>query len=161
MADGISVALSGAIAQATSLDTTAGNLANASTDSGDDISRPRDPSSARPSRGQTQESRASTTPRWRPRLDTTPGALRDTGQPLDIAMPQGTYLSVSTAAGDRYTRTASMCHPRQGARATSHGDPVLGDNEAIRATRAIDPEPGSTTPASFGRATRFAPAWAS
>ncbi|HEY4014495.1 MAG TPA: flagellar hook basal-body protein [Polyangiaceae bacterium] len=126
MSDGIYVALSGAIAQSTSLDTTAANLANAGTD-GYQRNRPvfreelmragnGEPGSRYTSVASTQ-------------LDTTRGALRPTGNALDFAMPEGTYLSVSTARGERYTRAASLSVGRDGTLQTSHGDPVVADDD--------------------------------
>jgi flagellar basal body rod protein FlgG len=125
MGDGIYVALSGAIAQTISLDTTASNLANASTD-GYQRARPlfreelaragaSDPALHYASVSQTT-------------LDTTRGPLRATGNPLDFAMPEGTYLAVSTPRGERYTRAASLQVAADGVVRNTHGDAVLGEN---------------------------------
>lgn len=38
----------------------------------------------------------------------TVGGLETTGRPLDIALPQGTYLAVETPAGTRYTRMGNL-----------------------------------------------------
>jgi flagellar basal-body rod protein FlgF len=130
MSDGIYVALSGAIAQSTHLDTTAENLANASTDGyqrmrpifSEELARARyaDPSAHYASLSGSQ-------------LDTTRGPLRATGNALDFAMPEGTYLAVSTPRGERYTRAASLSIGPDGALRTAHGDGVLGeDGKAIQ-----------------------------
>jgi len=124
MADGIYVALSGAIAQSMNLDSTAQNLANASTD-GYQRMRPifREELSRAGSLdpGMHYASLAGT------KLDTTRGELRDTGRPLDFAMPQGTYLAVSTAAGERYTRAASLSVGIDGTLRTASGAAVQSD----------------------------------
>ena len=125
MSDGIYVALSGAIAQASNLETTASNLANAGTDGyqrvrpifQEELSR-----AGNPEPGSHYASLAGT------RLDTTRGALRPTGNALDFAMPEGTYLAVSTPRGDRYTRAASLAVGNDGVLRTARGDAVLGEN---------------------------------
>jgi flagellar basal body rod protein FlgF len=127
MADGIYVALSGAIAQSLNLDSTSQNLANASTDGyqrmrpvfREELSRAGslDPALHYSSVGTTQ-------------LDTTRGELRDTGRALDFAMPQGTYLAVSTSNGERYTRAASLGRGHGLARAAR--DRACGDIERQR-----------------------------
>jgi flagellar basal-body rod protein FlgF len=124
MADGIYVALSGAIAQSMSLDSTSQNLANASTDGyqrmrpvfREELSRAGslDPALHYSAVGMTQ-------------LDTTRGELRDTGRALDFAMPQGTYLAVSTSNGERYTRAASLSVGIDGTLRTPGGASVLND----------------------------------
>ncbi len=124
MADGIYVALSGAIAQSMNLDSTAQNLANASTD-GYQRQRPifREELSRAGSRDPAlhYSSLAGT------KLDTTRGELRDTGRALDFAMPQGTYLAVSAPAGERYTRAASLSVGIDGVLRTAAGNAVLSD----------------------------------
>jgi flagellar basal-body rod protein FlgF len=125
MADGIYVALSGALAQSTNLDATAANLANASTDGyqrvrpifREELARAAnpDPSSRYTSFGGS-------------RLDTSRGPLRATGNPLDFAMPEKTYLAVSTPRGERYTRAASLAAGVDGVLRTAHGDAVLGED---------------------------------
>ncbi len=126
MGDGIYVALSGAIAQSMNLETTAANLANASTD-GYQRARPvfREEltrAGTQSSPGLRYTSVASTN------LDTTRGPLRATGKPLDFAMPEGTYLAVSTPRGERYTRAGSLAVGADGVVRTAHGDTVLGEN---------------------------------
>jgi flagellar basal-body rod protein FlgF len=125
VSDGIYVALSGAIAQGSSLDTTAANLANAGTD-GYQRMRPVFREELARAGGDEPGSRyaslAST------QLDTTQGPLRPTGNPLDFAMPEGTYLSVSTARGERYTRAASLTAGQDGVLHTTHGDAVFAED---------------------------------
>lgn len=124
MADGIYVALSGAIAQSASLETTATNLANASTDGyqgtrtlfREELTRA---GSREPGMHYAGASDALT--------DTTRGPLRATGGALDFAMPEGTYLAVSTPAGERYTRAASLSVAQDGSLRTAHGSAVVDE----------------------------------
>jgi flagellar basal-body rod protein FlgF len=137
VSDGIYVALSGALAQSSSLETTAANLANASTD-GYQRTRPvfRE-ELARAGSGEPGSRYASLAGT---QLDTTRGGLRPTGNPLDFAMPEKTYLSVSTARGERYTRAASLSAGRDGVLRTAHGDAVLGeDGKSIKITEPSNP----------------------
>jgi flagellar basal-body rod protein FlgF len=125
VADGIYVALSGAIAQSTNLDATAANLANASTDG---YQRVRPVFREELARAGSKEPGSHYALLEGTRLDTSRGALRPTGSPLDFAMPEGTYLAVSTPRGERYTRAASLSVGIDGALRTAHGDAVLGEN---------------------------------
>jgi flagellar basal-body rod protein FlgF len=125
VSDGIYVALSGAIAQGTNLDATAANLANANTDGYQRVRPVFQEELARagnPEPGSHYASVAGT------RLDMTRGALRPTGNALDFAMPQGTYLAVSTDRGERYTRAASLSVGSDGSLRTVHGDAVLSED---------------------------------
>jgi len=150
MSDGIYVALSGAIAQTTNLDTTANNLANASTD-GYQRERPvfHEMLAQAASEGHHYAAVTGTA------LDSTPGTVRMTDRPLDIALPKGAYLAVNGAAGDeRYTRAGSMAVSLDGFLTTRHGDKLLGENGQpikipdgtgeVRATRSGAIERGGT-----------------
>jgi flagellar basal body rod protein FlgG len=125
MADGIYVALSGAIAQSASLDATAANLANASTDG---YQRIRPVFREELSRATSKEPALHYTSTGGTQLDTTRGSLRATGRSLDFAMPQGTYLALATAGGERYTRAASLSVGHDGTLITSAGVPVSGED---------------------------------
>lgn len=59
------------------------------------------------------------------------GAIDTTGNPLDIALPQGVYLSVETPSGTRYTRMGNI-EVRDGY-LTVAGYRVLGAGGAIQA----------------------------
>jgi flagellar basal body rod protein FlgG len=122
--DGIYVALSGAVAQAASLETTATNLANASTDG---YQRVRTVFREELSRAGAREPGLHYAGTNDARTDTTQGPLRPTGNPLDFAMPAGTYLAVGSAAGERYTRAASLVVGGDGGLRTAHGSAVLDD----------------------------------
>ncbi|MEO7109034.1 MAG: flagellar hook basal-body protein [Polyangiaceae bacterium] len=123
MGDGIYVALSGAIAQTTNLDTTANNLANASTD-GYQRERPvfHEMLSNAASEGHHYAGVSATA------LDTTAGSIRTTDRPLDVALPKGAYLAVQTNSGERYTRAGAMTVSLDGFLTTRHGDKILGEN---------------------------------
>jgi flagellar basal body rod protein FlgG len=125
MADGIYVALSGAIAQSTSLETTAANLANAGTDG---YQRVRPVFREELARAGSREPASHYAFLASTRIDMTRGSLRATGSPLDFAMPEGTYLAVSTPRGERYTRAASLSVGTDGTLRTTHGDKVLGED---------------------------------
>jgi flagellar basal-body rod protein FlgF len=130
MSDGVYVALSGAIAQAATLDSTSTNLANVTTDGYQRIRPVFREALARArggaSTGCVEISRTS--------LDTTRGALRVTGRALDVVLPDNSYLSVSTERGERFTRAGKLAVGSDGVLKTSHGNPVLGeDDKPIRA----------------------------
>lgn len=125
MADGIYVALSGALAQAINLETTAGNLANAGTD-GFQRTLPRfreELSLAGAGEPASHYAAVDGTS-----LDTTQGTLRRTDRALDVAMPSGTYLSVQSSNGERYTRAGSLSVGLDGTLRTVGGASVLGEN---------------------------------
>jgi flagellar basal-body rod protein FlgF len=125
VSDGIYVALSGAIAQTSNLDTTAANLANSNTDG---YQRVRPVFREELARAGIGGAGSHYTSLDETRLDTTRGALRPTGNPLDFAMPEGTYLAISTSRGERYTRAASLQVGADGSLRNARGDAVLGDN---------------------------------
>jgi len=125
VSDGIYVALSGAIAQTSNLESTAANLANANTDG---YQRVRPVFREELARAGSAGSGSHYASLDGTRLDTTRGALRPTGNPLDFAMPEGTYLAVSTPRGERYTRAASLQAGVDGVLRTAHGDAVLGED---------------------------------
>lgn len=124
MSDGIYVALSGAVAQTSALDVTATNLANASTDGYQRMRQVFREALSQAQAGGTQRSVTTATTV----LDTTRGSLRVTGRALDVSMPQNSYLAVSTGAGERYTRAASLRVDLQGALRTAHGELVASEN---------------------------------
>lgn len=59
------------------------------------------------------------------------GPLETTGHPLDIALREGDYLSVQTAAGTRYTRRGDLQISPEGY-LTVAGFRVLGDSQPVR-----------------------------
>jgi flagellar basal-body rod protein FlgF len=133
MSDGIYVALSGALAQTATLDATASNLANASTDGYQRV-RPifREALAHAAGHGATMRSVTAATTL----LDTTRGALRTTGRPLDVTLPEGAYLAVRTTAGERYTRSGSLRVASDGTLTASNGSSLVADDGRIIRTSA-------------------------
>jgi len=122
MSNGIYVATAGAVAQSNALDSTANNIANASTTGfrGDRVTfrealtAARSPDLASVSIGTT-------------RIDSQPGALTPTQNPLDLALEGDGYFGVSTAAGPRYTRAGNFQLDATGNLVTAEGNQVRGD----------------------------------
>lgn len=134
MSHGIYSALSGAVAQERSLECTAQNLANAAT-SGYRGAQPVF------HEVMTRAGTAGSGPALRfsamsgTTLDLTPGDVRETGRPLDVALAASDFLAVSTPAGERYTRAGALKVAPDGALQTAGGAPLLGeDGRPVRAT---------------------------
>jgi flagellar basal-body rod protein FlgF len=67
------------------------------------------------------------------RADMSQAALRETGEPLDLALEGPGFLTVQTPSGTRYTRDGQLMLDAQGRLATDTGLPVLDDQgDAIR-----------------------------
>ncbi len=66
--------------------------------------------------------------------DFSAGSLKHTGNPLDIAIEGGGFLTVSTASGDAYTRQGSLQLDQTGRLVTGSGNAVLGTGGEIRLT---------------------------
>lgn len=126
MGDGIYCALSGALAQQTALDTTATNLANAST-TGYHAETPifREVLQKAGPMGTLRFAEVQATA-----TSSAPGALRSTGRELDVALPDKAFLAVQTDAGERYTRAGSLEVRPDGTLATKDGRAVLSDKDA-------------------------------
>jgi flagellar basal-body rod protein FlgF len=60
--------------------------------------------------------------------DMSAGPLRDTGEPLDVAVEGEGFFSVSTPNGVRYTRDGQFSASARGTLVTAAGDDVLGPN---------------------------------
>jgi flagellar basal-body rod protein FlgF len=162
VSNGIYVATAGAIAQSNALDTTANNIANASTAGfhGDRVTfrealtAARSPDLASVGVGATQ-------------VDTLSGALQATQNPLDVALDGDGYFGVTTANGVRYTRAGNFQLDESRNLVTADGYTVRGDGGS---SISIPPEAkvvgvgadGTVTAdgAEVGRLelTRFAPA---
>ena len=93
MSKGVYVALSGAVAQEVAVEATAGNVANA-TSPGFQRLRPVFRQALANAMGGDRNLRYVAV--GRTAVDTAPGAVRATGRPLDVALPEGAYLGVST-----------------------------------------------------------------
>ena len=63
--------------------------------------------------------------------DYSAGAIRQTGNPLDVALNGPGFLVVQTAQGERYTRAGSLMLDATGQLVTQSGDLVVGDSGAI------------------------------
>jgi flagellar basal-body rod protein FlgF len=64
--------------------------------------------------------------------DFSQGPVRNTGNPLDVALTGPGFFTVQTARGERYTRQGSFALDRDGYLVTGHGERVLGDAGDIR-----------------------------
>ncbi len=64
------------------------------------------------------------------RTDLAPGAIRDTGNPLDFAVEGEGFFAVRTAAGVRYTRNGQFTASAAGVLTDSLGNAVLGPGGA-------------------------------
>jgi flagellar basal-body rod protein FlgF len=63
--------------------------------------------------------------------DFTQGALEETKNPLDVAIDGSAFLTVQTAAGERYTRDGGLHINSQGQLVTAAGNTVLGTSGPI------------------------------
>jgi flagellar basal-body rod protein FlgF len=75
-------------------------------------------------------------------VDTRPGTLRETGEPLDVAIQGDGYFVVSTAQGELLTRRGDFHLDSTGTLCAFTGDPVLGSEGIIR-IKAGTPHIGS------------------
>ncbi len=74
--------------------------------------------------------------------DLSPGPVRDTGEPLDLAVEGEGFFAVNTPQGVRYTRNGQFAATAQGTLATAQGYEVLGQNgQPVRlaANGTVDP----------------------
>ena len=118
MSRGVYVALSGAVAQEQALESTAQNLANAST-AGYQRMRPvfREVLAGQSKKKEKLHYATTSTQA----LDTSRGSLRTTGRPLDVALPEKQYLAVTTPRGERYTRAGALTMTADGTLKTTSG----------------------------------------
>lgn len=120
MADGITLAYSGAIAQSKALDIQANNLANSST-VGFRALQPRFDQVLR------QSSAVGDGP---PivisgvAMDSRQGPVRKTDDPLDVALRGNGFLAVQTERGERYTRAGRLAIAEDGTLVTTSGEIV-------------------------------------
>lgn len=63
--------------------------------------------------------------------DFSPGAIVETGNPLDVAIAGPGFFVVGVAAGERYTRAGNFSMNSEGWLVTQNGDPVLGKQGPI------------------------------
>jgi flagellar basal-body rod protein FlgF len=132
MSSGIYIATAGAVAQSNALDATANNIANATTTGfhGDRVTfrealtTARSPDVASVAAGVA-------------RVDSQPGALLPSQNPLDLALEGDGYFAVSTPNGPRYTRAGNFQVDDQRNLVTADGHKVRG---AGGAAISIPPE---------------------
>jgi flagellar basal-body rod protein FlgF len=109
MGNGIYIALSGAVAQSTALDVVSENVANAGTAGfraerlsfGKYLGTANGKDSAFVQAAQTK-------------TDTSPGQMRETGNPLDLALQGDGFFAIDTPRGVRYTRAGDFQLDGQG-----------------------------------------------
>lgn len=70
-------------------------------------------------------------PPFETRIDFSQGALRQTGNPLDVAINGNGFFAVQTPEGLQYTRQGSFSLNAQGVLVTADGFPVLGEGGEI------------------------------
>lgn len=125
MSSGIYVATAGAIAQSNALDATASNIANAGT-AGFRADRVtfREALTAARSPDVTSVNNGATT------IDTRPGALSSTENPLDLALEGDGMFGVTTPQGPRYTRAGNFRIDDTRQLVNGDGYPIRGDGGA-------------------------------
>ncbi|NPV69706.1 MAG: flagellar hook-basal body protein [Firmicutes bacterium] len=64
--------------------------------------------------------------------DMTKGPGKETGNPLDVLVPDDAFLVVMTATGERYTKNGNLTIGSDGRLMTQDGDPVLGEAGEIQ-----------------------------
>lgn len=134
MSDGIYAALSGAVAQERTLEVVANNVANVGTTGfrGDRVTFAESLSRATATPGVPTSIRYVTIDRLM--IDESAGPVRETGNPLDMALSGDGYFAVQTEAGERYTRDGRFMMDADGSVRTHDGHALL--------TVGADGEPG-------------------
>jgi flagellar basal-body rod protein FlgG len=133
MSGGIYVAASGALLQQMRLDLLTNNLANANSPgykADKPIFRLPPAAAARASQAAQipalRQSLSPYTPPFDSILDVSAGALKQTGNALDVAIVGPGFFAVETPDGERYTRKGSFVVDADGTLTTPDGFPVLG-----------------------------------
>ena len=86
-------------------------------------------------------------------LDTRPGTLKMTGEPLDVALTSDGFFEIETAKGTAYTRQGNFSVDSRGRLVTAQGDPVMGRGGEIYLTTnapVIDSQGNITEPSAPG-----------
>jgi flagellar basal-body rod protein FlgF len=126
MADGIYSALSGAVAQMTRIEIESSNLANISTPGFKQFRMALE--AAQGKTGGKELSFASVAPAV---MDLRAGPLRETGNPLDVALDEGVYMAVADQSKVAYSRGSTLMLRPDGTLVTNEGMPVLGPEGKI------------------------------
>lgn len=69
---------------------------------------------------------------WATIHDMSPGAIMQTGNPLDVALEGEGFFAVQTPAGERWTRSGAFQVDSEGLLVNLDGYPVMGDGGEIR-----------------------------
>jgi len=69
-------------------------------------------------------------------FDRTPGPVKQTGSPLDVAIEGKGYFALKTELGERYSRAGSFRIDAQGQLVSERGNPVLGTGGPINVSGA-------------------------
>ncbi len=125
MSSGIYVATAGAVAQSNALDTTANNIANAST-----VGFHADRVQFREALGKARSVDTALVDSGTARVDHEPGALQQTDNPLDLALDGDGYFGVQTPQGPRYTRAGNLTIDDQHKLVNAEGDVMRGEGGA-------------------------------
>lgn len=80
------------------------------------------------------DQRLSFTEDWATIHDMSTGAITDTGNPLDVALQGEGFLTVQTAAGERYTKSGSLAIDATGTLVDLQGNPVMSELGPIHFT---------------------------
>src|SRR5215470_18684316 len=125
MANGIYVALSGAVAQSQAMDVVSNNVANASTTGYRAVRVTFGQALASAGGGGPDQAFAQTTGTS---TDTTQGTMIQTGNALVVALQGDGYFGVNTPGGVRYTRAGDFKIAPGGGLVTADGNAVRGAN---------------------------------
>ena len=123
MSSGIFIATAGAVAQSNALDATANNIANATTTGfqADRITFKEHMALAKSPDTQLVSTGTK-------RVDMMPGAIAQTGNPLDCALEGDGMFAIDTPKGERYTRAGNFKLDDTQTLVTTEGFPVRGEN---------------------------------
>lgn len=127
MSDGIYSALSGAVAQARNLDVVANNVANAATTGFRADRMAFQEELARADNGARNPEQLRFVGIGEVRMDTSPGALRETGNTLDLALDGAGWFSVAAPQGERFTRAGAFSVNQEGVIVTQEGYPLQAE----------------------------------
>jgi flagellar basal-body rod protein FlgF len=136
MSGGMYLAAAGALVQQLRLDVLSNNMANINTIGykGEKTLFRIEEAPSPSADGQTTTETQGLSPYAPPfttRIDFSQGALKQTGNPLDVAISGSGFLSVQTPDGVQYTRQGSFTMNDEGVLVTPDGFPVLGEGGEI------------------------------
>ena len=136
MSGGMYLAAAGAMVQQMRLEVLANNIANINTNGykGEKTVFRINETPISPDQAQTSDESQPLIPYAPPfetRTDFSQGSLRETGNPLDVAINGSGFFSIQTPDGIAYTRQGSFSLNEDGVLVTPDGYPVLGDGGEI------------------------------